>query len=161
MKSRLALLNTVLIIFIVIGLGILFRGRIIGLWDDWMVNDSTPEPVAFTNFLNTNTYTDTNDNTNSEINENVNTEPEPIVLPDEINLDVPFTSQAPHSNWELPYQEACEEASAITVHYYYQSKTFTKDIADQEIKDLVAWEEENIGFYKDTTAAETAQFMKD
>ena len=27
-----------------------------------------------------------------------------------IDLDVPFQSQAPHRNWGMPYQEACEEA---------------------------------------------------
>ena len=161
MKPRLALLNTVLIIFIIAGLGILFRGRIISLWDDWMVNDPTPEPVAFTDFLNTNTSNNTNSNTNVPINNNVNVEPEPIVLPDEINLDVPFTSQAPHSNWDLPYQEACEEASAITVHYYYQGKTFTKDIADQEILDLVDWQNNYFGDYLDTTAVETADMIKE
>ena len=34
-------------------------------------------------------------------------------LPEEINLPVPFTPQAPHANWELPYQEACEEAAVL------------------------------------------------
>lgn len=164
MKSRQTIINTILIIFIILGTAFLFRGRINNLWDDWMHNDPTPEPIAFTDFLNSNVnYNNSNLNTNQEDNTNINinVNTAPVELPTEINLDVPFTSQAPHSNWDLPYQEACEEASAITVHYYYQSKTFTKDIADQEIKDLVAWEEENIGFYKDTTAAETAQFMKD
>jgi len=117
------------------------------------MSEPVPEPIAYEEIVNRR-FDNANNNTNQVV------EPEPLVVPDEFNLDVPFTTQAPDANWELPYQEACEEASAITVHYYYQGKTFTKEIADQEIKDLVAWEEENLGFYKDTTAEETAQFIK-
>src|SRR3989338_6107342 len=57
-------------------------------------------------------------------------------LPAEINLKIPFTSQAPRANWNLPYGEACEEASALMVHYF-KNKTFTKESADAEIKKLV------------------------
>lgn len=38
-----------------------------------------------------------------------------------INLDVPFSSQAPLKDWGMPYQEACEEMSAILVNEFYQS----------------------------------------
>lgn len=160
MKNRFTILHTILIIFIIIGTAYLFRGRIFNLWDDWMYNDSTPEPIAFTDFLNTNAV-NKNLNTNTDTNINVNINTAPVEIPKEINLDIPFTTQAPHSNWDMPYQEACEEASAITVHYYYQSQTFTKDIADKEILDLVAWEEDYFGFYKDTNAEQTAEFMKE
>ncbi len=81
-------------------------------------------------------------------------------IPAEFNLQVPFTTQAPDANWDFPYQEACEEASALTVHYYYQNKTFTKEIADREILKLVEWEKDYFGDYKDTTAEETAEFIK-
>ncbi|MFH1235364.1 MAG: C39 family peptidase, partial [Parcubacteria group bacterium] len=90
---------------------------------------------------------------------NVNVEPVPV-LPASFNLEVPFTTQAPFANWDFPYQEACEEASTITVHYYYQDKTFTKEIADKEILDLVEWENDYFGDYKDTTAEETSEFIK-
>ena len=82
-------------------------------------------------------------------------------LPAEINLKVPFTPQAPHANWELPYGEACEEASALMVHYYFEKKTFTKESADKEIKKLVDFQNKKYGFYKDSTADETARFIKD
>jgi len=169
MKNKLTVLHTILIIFIVLGTAWLFRGRIENLWNDWMTNDPTPEPIAFTDFLNANSAqhanknNNANENTNEVINENINTntDTEPIEIPPEINLDVPFTTQAPYANWDEPYDEACEEASAITVHYYYQGNTFTKETADQEILDLVAWEEDYFGFYKDTTAEETAELMRE
>lgn len=83
-------------------------------------------------------------------------------LPAEANLDVPFTTQAPFANWDFPYQEACEEASALMVNAYYKGKTgvIPQADADKEILDIVAYEKKTLGFYEDTTAAETAQFIK-
>ncbi len=157
MRKHIFWLNFILIIFILAGLVFLGRHRITDVWEQWM-EDPAPPAVNYDAFRNVDTEPDT-------VDENVNTdpvaEPEPVAIPDELNLNVPFTTQAPHANWDYPYQEACEEASAITVHYYYQSQTFTPEIADKEILDLVAWEEEHLGFYKDTTAAETAQFIRD
>lgn len=89
-------------------------------------------------------------------------EPDPTPAPSSkgVNLSVPFTSQAPHTNWDMPYQEACEEASLMMVHAYIAGKTFTPDEADRQIKELVAWEEEHFGYYEDTTAEETAEMAR-
>jgi len=83
-------------------------------------------------------------------------------LPAEFNLAVPFTSQAPHANWELPYQEACEEASAYMVAEYYagrESGVIDAGVADAAILEVVAFQQDLIGDYLDTTAAETVQFI--
>jgi hypothetical protein len=77
-----------------------------------------------------------------------------------INLKVPFTTQAPFHDWGMPYQEACEETAALMVHYFYEGKTFTPTIADEEIKAIVDYEKQTLGFYEDTTAEETAQFIR-
>jgi hypothetical protein len=83
-------------------------------------------------------------------------------LPREKNLAVPFTSQAPHANWDLPYQEACEEAAALMVHRFWEGKSFaSKQDADAAIRAIVDFEEKTYGFYKDTTAEETARFIRD
>jgi hypothetical protein len=105
---------------------------------------------------------DTNASVTPEVagEETIEATPAQAPLPERFSLDVPFTTQAPFANWELPYQEACEEASAITVHYYYAEKTFTKEIADREILDLVAFENNTLGFYEDTTAEELARVIK-
>lgn len=77
-----------------------------------------------------------------------------------INLAIPFTSQAPHANWDLPYQEACEEASVLMAHWYLEgSDVKSKDEADKEILDLVAWQEAHFGFYKDTTVDQTLEIL--
>lgn len=83
-------------------------------------------------------------------------------LPAESNLAVPFTSQAPFANWELPYQEACEEAAALMVRRFWTSNPFdSKKEADEAILKVVAFEEKEYGSYKDTTADETARFIRD
>lgn len=80
-------------------------------------------------------------------------------FPEELNLAVPFTSQAPHANWELPYKEACEEASLLMVHEFYQGLPAGKidpEEADKEIKLLVDFQMEIFGFFEDTTVQQTA-----
>ena len=86
--------------------------------------------------------------------------PDPEPNPESHLLDVPFTSQAPFGNWGMPYQEACEETAALVVHYYYEGKKFTPDLANREILAIVDFENEHLGFYKDTTAEETADWIK-
>lgn len=88
--------------------------------------------------------------------------PTPAPAKEEANLAVPFMSQAPHANWDMPYQEACEEASLIMLHAYLTGAVaFTPDDADRRILEMVAWEEEHLGFYKDTTAEETARIARE
>lgn len=94
----------------------------------------------------------------------VNKEENKIAI-QEINLPVPFTSQAPRGNWNLPYQEACEEASLIMAAAYARGVPssdvgWTEAQADSEILKLVEWEENAIGYYKDTTLEETAEIGK-
>jgi len=33
-----------------------------------------------------------------------------------------FVPQAPEKNWDQPWQDACEEAALLTLHYYYQGQ---------------------------------------
>lgn len=83
-------------------------------------------------------------------------------LPAEFNLAVPFTVQAPHANWDLPYKETCEEASALMVHFFYEGKQFRNaDHADAEILKIVDFQNDRYGDYRDTTADETAQLIRD
>lgn len=92
-------------------------------------------------------------------------EPQPAPAPtpsNGANLAVPFTSQAPHADWSMPYQEACEEASLIMIDGYYKGLGgFTADEADRRILALVAWEEKTFGFYEDTTADEVARMGRE
>lgn len=91
------------------------------------------------------------------------TEIEKIVETDELpisfNLEIPFTSQAPHGNWNLPYQEACEEASMImAAHYLLDLGEFTAESSNREILDLIEFETQN-GYKIDLTASETVEVV--
>lgn len=62
------------------------------------------------------------------------------MLPKAVRIEVPFTSQAPFGNWDDPYQEACEEASLIMVQRYYSERALTAEQADEEIVNVITWE---------------------
>lgn len=78
-----------------------------------------------------------------------------------LNLDIPFGSQAPFANWDLPYQETCEEAAVIMAHYYLTGKKLTPKIMDEEILALIEWENKTFGYYEDTTAEEIARILRE
>lgn len=76
-----------------------------------------------------------------------------------VNWDVPFTSQAPHANWDALHEEACEEASVLMVVRYFQGTTIASpDDAEAAIQKLVA-DNEALGFPVDDTAAEIIQLL--
>lgn len=78
-----------------------------------------------------------------------------------INLAVPFSPQAPYADWSLPYLEACEETSALLVDSFYKDKKLSPEIVQKEILQLVDWQNKKFGYYKDTTAEETAQILRE
>jgi uncharacterized protein YvpB len=86
-----------------------------------------------------------------------------IVLPDTINLDVPFIAQAPFGSWRIyPFNETCEEASVLMLHYYLSGiKKVDENITKQELLALVDFENKKYGFSDDTTTMETVRFIKD
>ncbi|PIZ71511.1 hypothetical protein COY07_04825 [Candidatus Peregrinibacteria bacterium CG_4_10_14_0_2_um_filter_43_11] len=83
-----------------------------------------------------------------------------VELPGAINLDVPFFSQAPDADWDLPWQEACEEASVILAYHYVTEKELDRDLFRQSILDLVQWEVQHFGSYEHTTIAQTAEILR-
>lgn len=83
-------------------------------------------------------------------------------IPRERNLAVPFLSQAPKQDWSYPYQEACEEAASLMVDAFYRGRTkpFDPLEGDRAILAFVEAEKQRLGFYEDTTAAQTADMMR-
>jgi len=82
-------------------------------------------------------------------------------LTQKIQIDVPFTSQAPLANWDIFHEEACEEASIIMVKFFLDKKSFTSETADKEILNMIDFEMKNYGDYKDSTASQMVQLAKD
>ena len=87
--------------------------------------------------------------------------PTPSVAVGAINLAVPFSSQAPRGDWSLPWQEACEETSALLVDAFWKGESPTIDQVESQVLALVAWQNAHFGFYKHTTAAETATMIRE
>ena len=93
--------------------------------------------------------------------------PSPILnskfeIPDSINLAVPFTSQAPTKNWGLPFAEFCEEASALMAASYINGWSIpTSEFAEGKMLEIKDFEEKRFGYYKDTTAEETAIILRE
>lgn len=100
--------------------------------------------------------------------------PSPLTL----LLPVPFTSQAPTANWDQLHNEACEEADAIMSAAYFlelpspihgegsgerltsSNQNLDPKLVESEIAKLTQWEDQNLGYHLDTTAAETAQMIE-
>ncbi len=104
--------------------------------------------------------TNVNSTGNENVNSNVNTNSAVPPLPKEYNLDIAFTSQAPDANWDQDHDEFCEEAAVLMVGRYWKNLGI-KDKADAEaaLQEIKTWEIDNLGFYYDTTAAETATIL--
>ncbi len=80
----------------------------------------------------------------------------------QVNLAVPFTVQAPYANWDDPYGEFCEEASVLMAMSYIKGEKIpTADVANTKLLAIKAFEEKRFGFYKDTTAAQTATIIQE
>lgn len=83
-------------------------------------------------------------------------------IPKNLNLKVPFAVQAPKANWEMPYKEACEEASLIMVNGYLNGViNYESDELIKQIDNLVNYQLEVYGEHKDLTIMETAKIAHD
>lgn len=81
-------------------------------------------------------------------------------LPAAKNVLVPFTSQAPTANWDQDHEEFCEEASVLMVGRFFSNRKITsKADAESALQRIKKWELQHLGFYYDTTAAETAKVL--
>ncbi len=77
-----------------------------------------------------------------------------------LNIEVPFFTQAPHSNWDYPWQEACEEASILNVANIFKGMNLNKDTFNTELLRLVEWEKIYFGSYEHTSISQTAEMIK-
>ena len=81
-------------------------------------------------------------------------------LPKTFNLGIPFYAQAPDGKWELPWKEACEEASLILGRYYLTDKTLSKSQFKEDVLAMTKMEEDMFGSYIDTTVAQTDELYR-
>jgi hypothetical protein len=81
------------------------------------------------------------------------------VLPESINLDIPFYAQAPEGDRSLPWKEACEESSIILAAYFMNNESLSLPEFKQEVYALVDLQNELFGKYIDTSVAETKELF--
>lgn len=75
---------------------------------------------------------------------------------EKIILNVPFTSQAPHGNWnDSIFQDGCEEASVLMAMYWINNRKLSKKTASKLIKDISVYQKNKYGNYYDTSSADT------
>ncbi len=53
-------------------------------------------------------------------------------------INVPYTAQAPTSDWVEPWANACEETSIYMVNSFYQGEAITTETAVKNIKEIFA-----------------------
>ncbi|MCX6810486.1 MAG: C39 family peptidase [Candidatus Berkelbacteria bacterium] len=86
---------------------------------------------------------------------------EKATIPSKYLLKVAFQSQAPFGDWSEPYQNACEEASIITVEHYLKNQDLSKEQMKSEIDAAVAWQITNWGGHNDLNADQTLKLAAD
>ncbi|MBI4426165.1 MAG: C39 family peptidase [Candidatus Kerfeldbacteria bacterium] len=150
------------ILVVIVGVvGLSQRGTLREAWLNRQ-KQNLPSAVERTEFANSNTSTDLPAAANSTPTEPSATDTTEQNLPAEINLKVPFTVQAPHANWDDDHREFCEEASVLMVARYFQDRAIgDADQAERSLQDVKQWQIKNLGFYKDTTAVETARILRE
>ncbi len=84
-----------------------------------------------------------------------------VTTPSALNLKAPFYAQAPLGNWDYPWQEACEEASVLLAANEYFGHQWTADQFNQQILQIVDWENKTFGDYKHTTMAQTSKMLNE
>jgi len=82
-----------------------------------------------------------------------------VEVPSKLDLAIPFVSQAPLRNWDSPYDEACEEASMLSVAGYLNKSPLDFGKINDELLALMDWEEKN-GYRIDVDAEEVVKILK-
>jgi hypothetical protein len=78
-----------------------------------------------------------------EIKETIAPEPTKILstgLPNKHLIKTAFVEQAPEKNWDEPWQDACEEASLLTVNYFYKNQTPNSATIKSDILKMIDFE---------------------
>lgn len=83
-------------------------------------------------------------------------------LPSSLLIKVPFTPQAPTANWDELHNEACEEASAIMAHAYFDEiKSLPPETVEREISKLTDWQDDNIGYHLSINTEQVAKMVRE
>lgn len=123
------------------------------------ITDFLEKPALFTT-NNTEVKNNTDDKTIND-NDQIDNNQQKIEIPDKIDLQVPFLTQAPLTNWDDLHNDACEEAALIGVIKYLKNyQSINKEEAENEIQNLVNWQIENFGGHYDLPVEKVGEMIK-
>jgi uncharacterized protein YvpB len=84
------------------------------------------------------------------------------LLPQSVQLNVPYTSQAPLGEWSDSRQQyGCEEASIMMAMMWAWGTSVPPEELKRGIIGMAEYEKVFFGFHEDTSAQDTAQLMQD
>lgn len=75
------------------------------------------------------------------------------------SISVPFTSQAPLSDWRQPWQDACEEATIVMIDNYYGDTKPDKYEARDQIRHVLKLKKKTYGYSLDEPAQEIVDII--
>jgi len=81
-------------------------------------------------------------------------------LPDKHLIKTAFIPQSPEKNWDQPWQDACEEASLLTVKFYYQEQSPDVPTILSDYQQIFSYEIQN-NWPHDINLSKMAQISKD
>lgn len=81
-------------------------------------------------------------------------------IPEEMNIAVPFISQAPKFVWDQKHEEACEEAAMLMAKRYFKSELVgSADDSENGLNQIINYEMDTLGFFESTTANQSARII--
>lgn len=87
---------------------------------------------------------------------------QPQKIPYSFNLKVPFVPQAPLKVWDEIHEDTCEEASFTMLKAYMDDEQLSDvNEMDRRLLAAVEWQNETYGDFKSTSAARTAEIMRE
>jgi hypothetical protein len=85
----------------------------------------------------------------------------PELIPAQMNLRVPFISQAPKGVWDEIHEDTCEEASLIMLQAYLTDESsISVSQAEERLLALVDKENEMFGYFQSTEAEKVVELAK-
>lgn len=151
MKPSMKSLLKKFLLLIVLALVITF-----GVWK-YLGRNPEPTPLAPTAVTYESPRGSSNNNSSSSDSDDQNKP-----LPSSLLVKVPFTPQAPTANWDELHNEACEEASAIMAHAYFeQIKSLSPGLVEREISKLTDWQNQNYGYHLSINTNEVVKMIRE
>ena len=129
---------------------------IIGLLLNFIVEDSPASDLPMTDIDKRMFFKTHQPQTNPDYLLTTNT-PYPALASVSQNIETAFTSQAPFGVWDEIHEETCEEAAIVMAYVWLSNLQLTPDFAETEMLKLVEWQKNNLGYFENTSAKDTAK----